>query len=165
MALGCTALAGSNAFADPNCVTAYGKTACGYNCTSGYGDVQCSRTPQGACEAAYGKVKCMDPGYGVYEKATCITGYGDIACGYNCVSGYGEVACSRSPYGACDAAYGQVMCWDPAPWVQEKAECKSGYGTIACGYHCVAAYGEVKCASTPNGFCRTANGTTIQCWE
>src|ERR1041385_8012338 len=30
-------------------------------------------------------------------------------------------------------------------------ECKSAYGTTVCGYSCVAAYGEVKCASTPSG--------------
>jgi hypothetical protein len=36
------------------------------------------------------------------------------------------------------------------------AECKSAYGQTECGYGCVAAYGEVKCAKTPEGRCQAA---------
>jgi hypothetical protein len=43
-------------------------------------------------------------------------------------------------------------------------ECKSAYGTTACGFGCVAAYGEVKCASNPGGACTAAYGR-VTCWE
>jgi hypothetical protein len=44
------------------------------------------------------------------------------------------------------------------------AECKSAYGVTTCGYGCVAAYGEVKCAKTPAGRCQAAYGE-ITCWD
>jgi hypothetical protein len=43
-------------------------------------------------------------------------------------------------------------------------ECKSAYGTTACGFGCVAAYGEVKCAANPGGACTAAYGR-VSCWE
>ena len=113
MALGCTTLAGSNAFADPECISQYGQTACGYNCVAQYGNVKCSRSPQGACAAQYGNVVCWDPAPWINEKAECISQYGNIACGYNCVAQYGVVKCAQTPEGVCKAEYGKVTCWDP----------------------------------------------------
>ncbi len=45
----------------------------------------------------------------------------------------------------------------PAPGYAQQ-ECKSAYGTTACGYGCVAEYGVVKCASQPGGTCQAAYG-------
>ena len=153
-----------NAFAEPECVTQYGTTVCGYNCVASYGEVKCSRTPQGVCEASYGKVVCWDPAEHVRQKAECVASYGDIACGYNCVASYGVVKCSRTPQGACEASYGQVVCWDPSVRTKQKAECISSYGSIACGYNCASGYGEVKCARTPNGICK-ADAGSVTCWD
>jgi len=44
------------------------------------------------------------------------------------------------------------------------AECKSGFGTTQCGYHCVAAFGQVRCASSPMGACLAAYGNVV-CWD
>lgn len=94
------------------CLSGYGQTACGYQCLAGYGEVRCARTPAGDCLAGYGKVVCGDPAR--YRpgtpQVTCLAGYGEIACGYACVAGYGEVRCARTPAGACQAAYGHVVC-------------------------------------------------------
>lgn len=49
--------AGQNA----TCEDAFGKVACGFHCVTGYGEVACAQTPQGSCEAAYGRVTCWDP--------------------------------------------------------------------------------------------------------
>jgi hypothetical protein len=111
-----TVEAHSDAAPDPECTSAYGKTACGYHCTAAYGDVQCADTYWGACLAAYGQIRCWDPPRR-YRRlarevgpAECIPGYGEIGCGYGCVAAYGEVACSPRPGGSCEAAYGQVAC-------------------------------------------------------
>ncbi len=94
------------------CLSGYGQTACGYHCVAGYGEVRCARTPAGKCLAGYGKVVCGDPArYGPgTPQVKCLAGYGEIACGYACVAGYGEVRCARTPAGACQAAYGHVVC-------------------------------------------------------
>ena len=122
----------SNAFAEPECVSAYGTTACGFNCVSAYGEVKCARTPQGSCKAAYGEVSCWDPPVPTRQQAESIAAYGEIANGYNCVSAYGEVKCSQTPQGACKAAYGEVKCWDPWVRTHRQAECIASYGEIAC---------------------------------
>lgn len=100
-----------------------------------------------------------------YPRQECKSAYGTTACGYGCVAAYGEVKCASQPGGTCRAAYGQVSCWEPRaqqrPYgyvVTQPSECKSAYGTTACGYGCVAAYGEVKCASQPGGVCEAAYG-------
>lgn len=98
------------------------------------------------------------------QEPTCKTNYGETACGYNCIANYGEVKCSRTPQGACQADYGQVVCWDPPRWVDQKAECLANYGEVVCGYNCVANYGVVKCAQTPNGICRAENGD-VRCYD
>ncbi len=101
------------AFAEMECLTQYGTTACGYNCVAQYGTVKCSRTPQGACMAQYGNVVCWDPAPWIYAKAECISQYGNIACGYHCVAQYGTVKCAQTPEGGCSARFGEVTCWDP----------------------------------------------------
>ena len=42
--------------------------------------------------------------------------------------------------------------------------CLSEYGSTKCGYDCVAAYGEIKCARTPLGVCKSSYGQ-IRCWD
>jgi hypothetical protein len=91
-----------------------------------------------------GYVGSSDEGYG--------SGHGE---GYG--SGYGE------GYGS---GYGQDDRGDwrrsHSPW--QRKECKSAYGTTVCGYHCVAEYGEVRCAATPMGACITSYGQVV-CWD
>lgn len=108
--------AASDDGSESSCTTAYGKTACGFHCTAGFGDVQCAGTPEGACLAAFGQVRCWDPPRR-YRRlacevgpAECLGAFGDIACGYGCVSGFGEVACSPRPGGSCVAANSHVTC-------------------------------------------------------
>ena len=165
--------------AQPECVTQYGKTACGYDCVAEYGQVACAQVPWGTCIAGYGKVLCgpSTPLYGPeVEKAECISGYGELACGYSCVAEYGQVACAQTPAGLCQAESGKVTCWDPpreAAWSPAYCEpvvpdppatCKSAYGQTVCGYRCVAEYGQVACAQTPRGVCEAAFGK-VTCWD
>ena len=49
----------------------------------------------------------------------------------------------------------------PARADSDQKECKSAFGTTACGYSCVAAFGEVKCASEPDGVCTAAFGQVV----
>ena len=43
------------------CTSAYGQTACGYDCKAAYGEVKCAQTPRGTCVAQYGEITCFDP--------------------------------------------------------------------------------------------------------
>jgi hypothetical protein len=101
---------------DTECKTAFGKTACGFHCTAGFSDVQCSETPSGACIAGFGRLMCWDPPWRYrrlaweIDPAQCVAGYGTLACGYGCASGFGEVKCSPRPGGSCMAAAGHVTC-------------------------------------------------------
>jgi len=167
-----------------SCKAAYGQIACGYNCVAAYGQVRCATDPWGACTSAYGKVTCtadnqqlglwLQRGVTVPD-AQCLSAYGTSACGWGCVQGQGTVACSPNPWGTCAVARGEVQCSNPAatpvqhahfdhaPVQPVQAECKSAYGKTACGYHCAAAYGQVKCSSNPNGACKAAYGS-IECF-
>lgn len=51
-----------------------------------------------------------------------------------------------------------------APAFADEPECKSDYGVTVCGYHCVADYGQVKCAQTPEGLCHADYGQVV-CWD
>jgi len=172
------------------CRTAYGKTACGYSCAEGYGEVRCARTPAGVCRAEYGKVTCWDPPPRERRtrsrqrgrepgrapphapstaRAECTSAYGSTACGFGCTAAYGQIACAQTPQGVCHAAYGQVVCWDPPAWARRRAaaeapRCLDAYGQIACGYGCASGYGQVRCAQTPGGSCWAAVGQ-IACYE
>ncbi|MCE9579217.1 MAG: hypothetical protein K8W52_39200 [Deltaproteobacteria bacterium] len=52
----------------------------------------------------------------------------------------------------------------PQPSYAPQRECKSEYGTTVCGYHCVASYGQVRCADSPMGACAASYGN-ITCWS
>ena len=153
-----------NASADPECKTAYGTTVCGYHCTAQYGQVQCAKTPQGACMAAYGQIECWDPSERTRRPAECIAEYGQIACGYDCKANYGKVQCAQTPSGACGSGYGQLICWDPKVRTHTRAMCIASYGKVVCGFHCASGYGQIQCASTPNSFCRAENGS-VTCYQ
>ena len=96
----------------------------------------------------------------------CTSAYGETVCGFSCVAAYGEIKCADTPAGVCQAAYGEITCWDPPArhgrWRRHRrgpqAECKSAYGTTACGFSCVAAYGEVRCAQHERAVCTAAYG-------
>lgn len=141
------------------CKSAFGKTACGYHCMAAFGDVRCAEHPDGECRAAFG----------------------EVACGFDCKAAFGKVRCAPAPGGVCKAAFGDVVCSEEAPqrgdawqgggrgWRRARAqlppeECKSAYGKTACGHHCVAAYGDVKCARTHLGACAEAFGK-ISCGD
>lgn len=111
-----------HSFPTYQCLSAYGETACGFSCTSGYGDLKCAQTPLGVCHSAYGEVVCWDPprwlGYHLppgMPRASCISAYGDIACGFRCQAAFGEVACAQTPWGTCTVSYGDLICADPPP--------------------------------------------------
>lgn len=104
------------------CMAAFGQLACGFNCQSGYGQVQCSQTPGGICIAAYGHVRCWSPklevlwnmaNSGQIVEPECKTANGQVACGYHCIFASGKVRCAQSPEGSCLVQHDQVMCWDP----------------------------------------------------
>ncbi len=103
------------------------------------------------------------------ERPECQSSGGKTVCGYHCVSEYGRVACAQTPAGACTASYGRLTCWDPPGDRRDTrrwppAECISNYGTTVCGYSCVAEYGQIRCAQTPEGVCTAAYGR-LTCWE
>ena len=54
MALVVLVTAGDASAAD--CLTSEGKTACGFHCVSGEGQVRCAQTPEGVCSVASGVV-------------------------------------------------------------------------------------------------------------
>lgn len=98
-----------------DCVSAYGKQACGFDCKAAYGEVACAKTEWGRCIAAYGQVTCGDPPRWALRhrdlpQVSCLSAYGKAVCGYGCQAGYGQVACSSNPWGRCLAAYGRVTC-------------------------------------------------------
>jgi hypothetical protein len=97
----------------------------------------------------------------------CLSAFGETACGWDCVAAFGQVRCADWPYGACFAAFGDVVCGPAAPrgwrlWVASgdlrPAECLAAFGRIACGWGCVAAFGDVRCAALPWGTCAAAFG-------
>jgi len=164
--------------AAPDCVTHAGRTACGHNCVYGNGQVRCSQTPQGTCSFSQGMAACWDPppmlkfvmGDRV-PRPGCIVASGQAACGYHCAMNYGRVQCAQTPFGACRANEGHVVCWDPpGPVIASmgtrtpNASCLAQYGKVACGYSCNAYDGEVRCAQTPQGTCSVQSGTLI-CWD
>jgi len=42
--------------------------------------------------------------------------------------------------------------------------CLTSEGKTACGYNCLASYGEVRCAQRPEGICVAGSGT-VTCWD
>lgn len=43
------------------CLEAYGKVGCGYNCVEAYGNIKCADWPGGVCKEAYGQITCGPP--------------------------------------------------------------------------------------------------------
>jgi hypothetical protein len=101
----------------PQCLSAHGETACGYDCLSSYGQLKCAQTPSGICRAAYGEVVCWDPPSDCEEEsappAECLSNYGKTACGWGCLASHGEVRCSQVPGGICVAQFGTITCVEP----------------------------------------------------
>lgn len=159
----------------PSCVTAAGKTACGYHCVTGSDQVQCAETPWGACAAGQGTVACWDPpaavlasfrGAASIPQGTCSTTYGQVTCGYKCVAIGGKVACSQSPEGICRSEGEQATCFDPPPEsrgaVYDPAGARScmenGANARTCGHHCLATHDRLACAPTERGVCLESRG-------
>jgi len=108
-------------------------------------------------------------------QADCKSAFGKTACGFGCVAAYGLVKCAETPEGRCQAAYGEITCWDPPlvrrprPYRGDRAPrpqgtCQTAYGKTVCGFDCASAYGELKCAQTPEGVCHSAYGQLV-CWD
>jgi len=128
------------------CKAAYGEIACGYKCEAAYGQVRCAQTPEGRCESAYGQVTCWDPPAGAQR---------------------GPAHGARHPVRPVHPRAGQQRATPRAAapatsWPEPT--CRSAYGETACGYHCTAAYGQVRCAQTPHGQCKAAYGE-VTCWD
>ncbi len=166
---------------EPECKvdTMHDKLVCGYHCTSALSELRCNRTPNGVCEARYGKTVCFDPPdevYAIWKNAIpspkCVSHDGNIACGYNCTSGSnGTIACSTTPVGVCLAHDSVPICFDPAPAQLcayganiKRPECKYESGTITCGYDCKSTSGKMACAQTPKGMCTDGAGG-ITCFD
>lgn len=162
---------------EPSCLTAFGETACGYDCLAAFGQVRCAQVPHGACHAAFGTVAC-GPGSpdrfspSDWPKATCVAAYGKIACGYGCARGFGEVACASTPWGACIAAYGGVTCTPDDPRVIRASlygssiptsTCVAGFRKRACGWSCFTSRGEAVCARTPWDTCQMDLAGNVHC--
>lgn len=158
------------------CLSAYGKTDCGYGCAKAYRTLRCAQTPGARCYKDKGRLRCTDddaPGWRPphidptpLPKANCLSKFGVTKCGYRCIAKHGQVACAQTPAGVCTAGYGRVKCWDPAHYRpgMKRARCITRHGKTVCGYSCVAKYGQVKCASTPRGVCKAAYGR-VTCWD
>ncbi len=54
----CTGAGGYPNGPQSECVTAYGRTACGWDCKTAYGEVKCAQSPHGRCEAKFGDITC-----------------------------------------------------------------------------------------------------------
>lgn len=163
------------------CLTSSGETACGYHCVASYGQVRCAQTPQGACSTASDVVACWDPPAVVrkvfeYQRAVppqtnCVNTYGQTACGYDCIISDDRVQCAQTPFGACLADQGNLVCWDPPAAVvwskgirTPRAECVHNSGQVVCGYHCAAHHGDLRCAQTPEGTCSVRQDKLV-CWD
>src|SRR5689334_20814718 len=92
------------AFAAPQCLTQYEKTACGYHCLANHGQVACARTPDGICSDGAETVTCWDPPEAVrlhyrgrVPRPACLSRAGKTACGYACQAHDNEVVCAETP--------------------------------------------------------------------
>lgn len=159
----------------PTCVATAGKIACGYECTTGFDQVQCAQTPFGACRADAGKVVCGDPAAAaIYEhkdrtpRVSCISQSGALACGYKCAANDGKARCAETPEGFCRWENERLVCWDPDPssravFPERGADvsCLSTGSKQACGHHCLAAGQKVACAQTLRGSCKVEHDEVV----
>jgi hypothetical protein len=162
-------------FPGASCTAAYGQIACGFSCVAAYGELRCARTPGGVCQSHAGRIVCFEPAStGVppgthVQQATCAVAAGVLTCGYHCVTAAGTTKCANTPAGACGSVAGTITCNDPPSHLAflpqtTRMECLSAAGTMACGYSCRAASGEVRCAATPSGTCAVAAGA-VTCYD
>ena len=103
----------SNAFADAECLSAFGETVCGYDCIQAFGEIKCAQTPMGTCVSAFGEITCYDPPRHVTQKAECKTAFGETVCGYHCMVAFGEIKCAQTPECTCTSSFGEITCYDP----------------------------------------------------
>lgn len=176
-----TVLALTPAAGAVECITnsSSGQTACGYHCVSSGSEARCAQTADGVCASTSGILVCWDPppvlrrvyATGHLPAASCVTSNGQTACGYACVAQYDQVQCAQTPFGACRANMGRLVCWDPPAEVMlarrertPAAGCITGMDRVACGYHCEMGFGRLQCAQTPDGLCR-AERDQLYCWD
>lgn len=97
---------------------------------------------------------------------SCLTAFGQTACGYACAASGGEVKCAATPAGVCHGTASGVTCFDPPEggWRHPQAACLVSEGVVACGYGCQAVGADVKCAQTPQGLC-IADFGRVDCWD
>ena len=167
-----------HAQAAPDCLTSSGKTACGYHCQAGYGQVRCAQSVHGTCIYSSGMVACWDPPSmldrvfrGRVPQPSCVSAGGQIACGYHCITSYERPQCAQTPFGACGANEDRTVCWDPPGQLIAQrgrhtptASCTTAFGKVGCGYSCAAHDGEVRCSQLPGGFCRVQQDAMV-CWD
>jgi hypothetical protein len=159
------------------CLTSSDQTACGYHCIGAEGQVRCAQTPDGVCSSSSGVVACWDPPpllrrvFARVPTPSCVTNGSQTACGYQCVVGSDQARCAQTPFGACRANGGRLVCWDPPAEVilargdrTPSGACVLGSDRVACGYHCEVWQGSLRCAQTPDGVCRH-QGDALTCWD
>ena len=161
----------------PDCVHHAGTSVCGYHCVKGEGRARCAQTPKGVCTVTSGIVACWDPPTYLSSvlpdgpvRPRCVAANGQVACGFHCLVSHGKPQCAQTPFGSCRANAGTVLCWDPPAHViaerktkTPRASCITAYDKVACGYHCEAKNGSLRCAQTPDGVCRTEG--SLVCWD
>lgn len=150
-----------------SCVTSFGKTACGFDCKAAYGEIKCAQTAQGTCSASFGTITCWDPPSSNSDGRRYrghSSGDGGRRGGYS-RGGRGAQSTCESAYGTTACGYGCVAAYGTIKCAQTPgAQCLAAYGQIACGFNCEAAYGSVQCARTPRGACVASNGA-LQCYD
>lgn len=176
--LATTLLTSAPSLPSPQCLTANGRTVCGYSCRASSSGIGCASTPYGTCAQFHGEVHCFDPSATAVHhppneglNPQCKSAGGESACGFNCLVASGRAACARTPYGVCREHHGVVKCWDPPEaTIHEygselpRPTCLAVFSAMACGYDCKADRSEVKCASTPRGRCEK-QGSQIECFD
>ena len=163
---------------ESECLSANGRTACGYACRSTGTTAKCAQTPFGMCTILQGEVHCFDPPAAVIHhppraSATpmCRQSGSSVACGYNCTVSEGRVSCARTPYGVCSTLNGRQVCWDPSDEAIHQfgaalptPQCRAAGSKVACGYSCQVTLEQVACTRTPAGKC-TAQAGNASCWD
>jgi hypothetical protein len=102
----------------------------------------------------------------------CRVSNGVEVCGYHCVVHPKGAQCARTPEGLCTVLDGEVLCWDPPEEVRlhldaargATPQCKSKYGTRACGYLCTSSPTKLDCTQSPWGACKT-HFDDLLCWD
>ncbi|WP_370459105.1 hypothetical protein [Aggregicoccus sp. 17bor-14] len=101
----------------------------------------------------------------------CRTADSKTVCGYSCVTDSFGTQCAQTPQGRCKVVDGKAVCFDPPAYLVRiygaslpEPECKGLEGQAACGYHCAADFGDVKCARTPKGVCQARSGK-VTCFD